>query len=251
MERPFKFERLFFKHRGQKLLGALWVPSGTGERPPGVLLLHGFPGMAPIMNELASSLCQEGFAPMIFHYRGCWGSGGRYSFLGALDDAQNALEILAQRQDLASDRIAVVGHSFGGLAAIHAAIKSEKVRVVVALCPLANMKEGLASSRKTILEARLPFVSGLTLKRALQEWEVMSKRYDPVYNIDKISPRPFLLVHGDQDDVIPKSCSTRLFSGASEPKEMFVVNGADHIFAGKQRLVVETTVNWLRSSLAL
>jgi len=249
-ERHFRFERLTFRSQGQKLIGAVWIPAETTRPPPGILLLHGFPGVAPIMNDLASSLCQAGFEPMIFHYRGCWGSGGRYSFLGALTDARKALNVLIRRKEVDGENIAVVGHSFGGLVAIHTATKSDNVKAVVALCPVSSLTKHLMSPhRKVILRRGLPFVSGLAMKKALSEWETLSERYDPIDYVDQISPRPFLLIHGDRDDIIPIECSTELLARAQEPKEMTVINGADHIFAGKRGFVTGRAVDWLGSVL--
>ncbi len=249
-ERKYKFERLVFRNEGQKLIGSLLMPSDT-ESPLGVLILHGFPGVPPVMSDLASALCQDGFAPMMIHYRGCWGSGGRYSFLGSLGDARRALALLALR-GVDARNLAVVGHSFGGLVAIHLAAYNNKVKAAVALCPVANLREDFPTRRtKMVLRRGLPFVAGLTMKKALQEWAVIAYRHDPINYVNRISPRPFLLIHGDEDDVIPVSCSRKLFSRALEPKEMVMVNEADHIFAGRQRLVTRKTVSWLRSALSL
>ena len=251
-ERPYKLERLIFRSRSQKLIGTLLIPSQTKVLPPGVLIMHGFPGVPPILYDLSSSLCQEGFAPMLFHYRGCWGSGGRYSFLGALKDAQEALEVLAQRKDVDESRLATVGHSFGGLAAIQTAAQNSSLKAVAALCPVASLKEDITGLHsKTILVRGLPFVSGLTMTDALKEWKAITEHYDPIYYVNKISPRPFLVIHGDKDDIIPIKCSTKLFSRAEEPKEIAVVNGADHIFSGKQRIVVGKTVSWLKKVISL
>jgi len=214
---------------------------------PAALVLHGFPGVAPIMNDLAWSLCQGGFVSMMFHYRGCWGSSGNYSFLGALEDAKKALKVLVQRKEIDVDRIAVLGHSFGGLIAIRLGVFYEWIKAVAAFCPVASLIDDLNVSQvKTILKRGLPFVFGLTMRNALKEWKTMANRHDPLNHVGKLSPRPFLLMHGDEDDIIPINCSIKLFSKAQEPKEKVIVKGVDHIFAGKQRLVVDKTVAWLK-----
>lgn len=236
----------------EKLIAAIWIPSEPEKRPPGLLVLHGFPGLAPIMNDLMSALCQEGFAPMMFHYRGSWGSGGRYDFLGALDDARRALAILSSREDVDAQNLTVIGHSFGGLVATYMAAWNARVKAAIALCPVASIEENLTlTHRKTILRRGLPFVSGLTIKKAQEQWETLAHRYDPVQYVDKISPRPLLLIHGDKDDIIPIDCSVKLFSKAQEPKELFVVEGADHIFAGRRQAVTDKVVSWLRSAFSL
>jgi len=249
-ERSYKLERLILKSSGHRLLGTIRVPTNTDFVPPPVLVLHGFPGIAPIMNDIASDLCQVGFAPMMFHYRGCWGSGGRYSFTGAVKDAKEALTFLSGREDVDFGRLGIVGHSLGGLIAIYRAARDETIRATVALCPVASLREDLtAQHMRVILRRGLPFVSGLKMKRALNEWKSLSDNYDPIDFVGKISPRSFLLVHGNKDDMIPLRCSERLFSRAQDPKDMLVVEGADHIFAGKQQVAIRKCLEWLKKAL--
>jgi alpha/beta superfamily hydrolase len=249
-ERSYTVERLIFKNAGHKLIGAIHKPSDIKAPPSAVLVLHGFPGMAPILNDVVSSLCQAGFAPMSFHYKGCWGSGGSYSFLGALHDTQKALDLVVNREDLDIDNLSIIGHSFGGLIAILMAAKNEIVKGVAALCPVANMKSELGSTRaKNILQRGLPFVSGFPMRKAVKEWEILSRQYEPIDYVKKIAPRPFLLIHGDKDDIIPLSCSKILFSKAFEPKNMSIIVGADHIFAGKHKKTIELIISWLHSNV--
>jgi alpha/beta superfamily hydrolase len=249
-ERSYTVERLTFKSAGHKLIGAIHKPSDMKKLPPAVLVLHGFPGMAPILNDIVFSICQSGYAPMTFHYRGCWGSNGDYSFLGALRDTQKALDLLVDRGDLDTTNISIIGHSFGGLIAILMSTKNDTVKNVAGLCPVANMKAELSSHRaETILKKGLPFVSGFSMSKAAIEWEALSKQYDPIFCVEKIAPRPFLLIHGDKDDIIPLKCSKVLFSKAFDPKKMSIVNGAGHIFAGSHKKTTELIVNWLNSNV--
>jgi len=249
-ERSYTVERLIFKSAGHRLIGALHKPSDMKAPPSVVLVLHGFPGMAPILSDVVSSLCQAGFAPMSFHYKGCWGSGGSYSFLGALRDTQKALDLVVDRKDLDVDNLSIIGHSFGGLIAILMAAKSEMIKNVAALCPVANMKAELSTIQaKNILQKGLPFVSGFPMRKAVKEWETLSRQYEPIDYVEKIAPRSFLLIHGDKDDIIPLSCSKILFSKAFEPKKMSIVSGADHIFAGNHKKTIELIISWLHSNV--
>jgi alpha/beta superfamily hydrolase len=123
---------------------------------------------------------------MSFHYKGCWGSGGSYSFLGALRDTQKALDLVVDRKDLDIDNLSIIGHSFGGLIAILMAAKSEMIKSVTALCPVANMKAALSSIRaKNILQKGLPFVSGFPMRKAVKEWETLSRQYEPIDYVEK------------------------------------------------------------------
>ena len=130
------------------------------------------------------------------------------------------------------------------------AAKSEMIKSVTALCPVANMKAELSSIRaKNILQKGLPFVSGFPMRKAVKEWETLSRQYEPIDYVEKIAPRPFLLIHGDKDDIIPLSCSKMLFSKAFEPKKMPTVSGADHIFAGNHKKTIESIISWHTSNV--
>jgi pimeloyl-ACP methyl ester carboxylesterase len=123
-----------FESAGVPLLGVLHVPAGPGPHPVAVLL-HGFPGNERNF-DLAQALRRAGYAALVFHYRGSWGVGGTYSWGNVLADAARsvpAVRDLAGAHDLDPDRIAVVGHSLGGFAALMTAAHDPSVRAVVAI----------------------------------------------------------------------------------------------------------------------
>jgi len=170
VEHSYKSERFIIKNEGEKLIGELITPGNIKKPCPGVLVLHGFPGMALIIYDLISALIQEGYAAMSFHYRGCWGSSGKYSYLGAIRDARKALSILIRKEGIDRERIATVGHSFGGLVAVNIASRNKKVKTTVALCPVADIERGFSKARiRMVLKRGLPFVSDLKVKEALAE----------------------------------------------------------------------------------
>ena len=54
-------------------------------------------------------------------------------------------------------------------------------------------------------------------------------RLSPVRTIARISPRNILLIHGLEDTSIDSGESRRLFEAAREPKELWLVPGAEHV----------------------
>lgn len=62
----------------------------------------------------------------------------------------------------------------------------------------------------------------------LQSW---MKGFDEIYSnkwIDKLSPRPILIIHGDQDDVVSPTSAFNLYERAGDPKEIIIIKGAGH-----------------------
>ena len=52
---------------------------------------------------------------------------------------------------------------------------------------------------------------------------------------NKVSPIPLLIIHGDNDKIVPLSHGETLFSAAGQPKEMWVVQNGGHIEAFRQK----------------
>ena len=103
---------------GQLMNGVVYLPAGSGPHPV-VVLLHGFPGNEQNL-DLAQAMRRAGWAVVTFHYRGTWGSGGAFSFDGAVEDGAAVLAWVrdpARAKQLQAKRIAVVGHSMGGYVA--------------------------------------------------------------------------------------------------------------------------------------
>jgi putative redox protein len=45
--------------------------------------------------------------------------------------------------------------------------------------------------------------------------------------------KPTFLIHGERDEVIPLKEIRKFYGQLSEPKELVVIDGADHLFDGK------------------
>src|SRR5215216_4681036 len=113
---------------GLTLSGALHIPHGhrPGARLPAFLVLHGFMGSKDESHAEIQAQMLEGFgyAALRFDMRGCGDSGGTRGFVLCMDqvaDTRNALTWLAQRPEIDPERIAVIGHSFGGAVSVYTA----------------------------------------------------------------------------------------------------------------------------------
>jgi uncharacterized protein len=135
---PASGQGIQFQSHGATLNGQLYRPAGEGVHPT-VVLLHGLPGNEQNL-DLAQSMRRAGWTVITFHYRGSWGSGGRYTLNGGIADAETLLNLLAQSTSaqawgVDASRIVLIGHSYGGFVAARAAADAPGVLGVVLLAP--------------------------------------------------------------------------------------------------------------------
>ncbi|MGI5861171.1 MAG: alpha/beta hydrolase [Myxococcales bacterium] len=106
-------------------------------------------------------------------------------------------------------RIGLVGHSFGGAVVISAAARAPEVATVVTL---ATQSYGT-------------------------EW------------VDQLPPRPILLVHGTEDEVLPPASSRLTFKRAAQPKQLYLIDGAGHLLDEVAEEVHGAVRDWLTTYL--
>lgn len=124
---PMDLHLVFFMSAGYRLHGRLFVASGQGPHP-NVILLHGFPG-EELNFDIAHALQKAGYNTLIFHYRGCWGSEGDWSWANTLEDTEAAIDFLSESNSkldyrINSNDIVLAGHSLGGFSALMTSIKN-------------------------------------------------------------------------------------------------------------------------------
>jgi pimeloyl-ACP methyl ester carboxylesterase len=111
---------LQFVSHGERVNAQLYRPAGAGPHPA-VILLHGLPGNEQNL-DLARAMQRAGWAVITFHYRGSWGSGGRFTLEGGCDDVDALVAEMEGPQGVGKwhvdpRRIVVMGHSYGGYVA--------------------------------------------------------------------------------------------------------------------------------------
>ena len=109
-------------------MGTLFLPdrAAAWNQVPAVVLLHGSGGIAPGREpEYAHQLAAQGIAALVVDYYGARGTGPEYPYmqrvLGVTEfdvvaDAYGALRALSRHPSIDSERIVLVGFSYGGMA---------------------------------------------------------------------------------------------------------------------------------------
>jgi dipeptidyl aminopeptidase/acylaminoacyl peptidase len=238
---------------GLELAGELYVPSG-GEVHPALCICHGIPSVPPDPTHkgytlLAQRFCNAGFVTLIFNFRGTGRSQGNLDILGWTRDLHAALDFLYNLNAVDKTRFCLLGFSGGAAVSVYAAAHDPRVSLVVTCACPADFRS--FSQRETPPETIQRFrqigaIKDENFPQSIEEWQKGFETVTPIKWIDKISPCPLLLVHGDADELIPLEHAQKLYQKAKEPKELKIIPGARH----KMRLekaAMDVVLDWLKA----
>jgi len=246
-----------FTSEGEVLRGDFVVPSGDGPFP-GVCKFHGLPGSRDQVRGIASRLASAGFVVLTFDFRGFRRSDGVFRLSGEIEDARNAVTHLLESDLSVEGWLGAYGASYGAAVAVCSAVRDKRISCV---CLRAPVYDTVAFVRSPMIQPAIDEllktdpdeVHGLAeprLRRQMLQWMVEDgARFNPINEISKISPRSLLVITGDADEAIDLAGVKRLFELAGEPKDLVVVEGADHGLTDPNAYekTMDQAVAWFRS----
>ena len=224
---------------GLRLRAHLALPPATSGGPGtvrhGLVLCHGFPpgpkgasATGLTYPQLAQRLAADaGWAVLTFNFRGAGDSPGDFSLGGWLDDVRAAIDHLPRVADI--DGVWVAGFSTGGSLALCAAGEDERVRGAAAFAAPADF-DGWASDPGRFLEhaREIGLVRTKGFPADVDMWARELREIRPLSLVGKIPPRPVLIVHGSDDEVVPLMDARALADAADGEVELRVLTGAGH-----------------------
>lgn len=241
-------EEVRFGEPGGPLLGGLLFRPGfsaaSGSGRHGVVLVHGFPqpGMVPAapsygFGPVAARLALEtGAVVLTFDFRGTGVSEGDFSLSGWNADLVAAMGTL--REVPSVERIWLVGFAAGATLAICAAGRDSDIAGVAAFAPQAEFTDRAVDPRRLVAQAR---AAGLLKDPAFPPdpaaWARELRTLRPYALAAKIPPRPLLIVHGANDEVVPLADARELAEAAHVSAELRVLAGAGHMVLHDPRAI--------------
>ena len=223
-----------------------------GDGPfPVIVAIHGG-GWAAGRKEEAQGIRQasRGYAVAAISYR----LSGVATYPAQIEDCKAAVRWLranAKKYNLDAERIGATGHSAGGhLASLLGTAGSAKEfdkgdrlefsSQVKAVCALSGPTDFLQMDAHALKDAKLKHdfpgsPESRLIGGPIQKNEEKVARANPITYVSKESP-PFLLIHGDQDPLVPVHQAQLLYDALKEkgvPVQLHIVKGAGHGVGGR------------------
>ena len=237
---------------GETLAGTFHVPTRNSRR--GIILGHCFTCSrhTRILRDLSLALVDEGFKVLRFDFSGNGQSEGSFSesvYSKQISDMKIAASFMTAE---GVSWFGLAGHSMGAMVALLAATEMDNVRAV---CTLASKASALHSTyflnesqlHELKNTGRVHFVSrGRNLELTDDFFADAAK-----YELSKVLPslvQPWLIVHGDRDEIIPVRDAYRLQQYKPEDTELQIISDADHMFSQDvhRQEVTELVVRWFK-----
>lgn len=233
-------ELLEIPFAGTTLPGYLRRPAGVG-RPPLAVLVPGADSTKEELYDLSEHLVRRGVAAFAFDGPG----HGLVSFrLKVRPDQETAvvavLDTLLERDDLAGDRVAVCGISYGGLFAIRAAAVDERVRAAVSISSWYS-PAGRFAHQDPLSQSGLRHYLGEE-PAAVQDAMTVAGFAERVHV-------PVLQIYGAQDAASPPSEGERTAAALAGPNELVVLEEGVHVANNIPYRSRTLAADWLAETL--
>lgn len=255
-------ERVEVPYEGKTLPGYLLKAEGGG-RKPAMVIVNGLDTAKELVALFAGvEIMRRGIHALIIDGPG-QGESLRLRNIPSRHDyevpATAALDFLAKRDDIAADRVGVMGISLGGYYAPRAAAMQSRFKACVAWGAQYSYY-GVWRERWEILQRdknkssapnfQLPWVLGVPDMAA-----AMEKLVD--FTLEGVAEKircPFLIVHGEKDTIVPLETARRLHDAvSSKVKELKVFTmeqgGSEHCQIDNRQLGANYIADWLADHL--
>lgn len=229
-----------------QLNAVLYTPAERG-RDRAVIFCHGFRGSKEGGGRalsLAARVAGNGFAALLFDFT-------PLSLLSVQVDEVRA--VVDYCRHVVSSRAVLFGRSMGGSAAL-AVTAADKL--IGGLCLWSAPHDLHETFRLSLGNGYTRLLGGAPVS-VVDEFGHVRLTPDFLHDFDRFdlltcaglaSGRPLLVVHGENDEIVPLRQAAEIFDRAGELKKMTVIPGADHRFLSGHEQAAAALLDWLEAS---
>lgn len=192
------------------------------------------------------ALILEGYCCATFNFRGCGLSEGSIDMRDWYSDLEAVVSRICDTPGIDDAAVHCVAFSAGGAIASRYASLEKRFRSLLLMATPENFSEILPTDPSVLRDhfKRIGVIRDEHFPSDLGAWYKGFLDLEPAKWLPFVSPCPVGIVHGDQDEVVPREHSERLFAAACFPKKLTMVEGAAHQLRKDPR-TVEIIREWL------
>lgn len=210
------------------------IDSPEGDVKSWALFAHGFSigkDLKPI-RTISRTLVEEGFGMLRFDFTGLGESGGDFSETNFSTNVADLLACANYLKEHKQEPCVLIGHSFGGTAALKAADEIPNCKAVATIgspCDTTHIVHQFADQLEEIE------VEGeAQIMLAGRPFIIREQFLDDVSNHDIAAEiadldRALMIFHSPQDKVVGIENASHIYSKARHPKSFVSLDGADHL----------------------
>lgn len=238
-----------------KLAAVLQTPKHKKTYPL-VIIAHGFNANKEmyLLTDLAKQLNERGMAVLLFDFNGHGTSEGAFLDMTIPNELEDARHVYAYAEKLPRVRsISMAGHSMGAVvtAMLAGELGADKIKTIVLLSPAPELTEdtakgdlfGVQYDPKNVPEY-ITLSNGLKVGRAF----LVTTSEVPIYEISKRYTGPVLVVHSQDDPLVPYHYGVE-FSQIYGNARLETVWGLDHNFTQDTPAVNRKIADYLAEQL--
>ena len=211
-----------------------------------VVLGHGVTGNKdrPFIVALAEGLASAGIPALRISFSGNGDSEGEFTDSTISKEVEELGTVLDVLDDYT---VCYVGHSMGGAVGVLRASEDNRIKLLLSLAGMVHTK---AFAQREFGDV----APGEGFMWDEPDCPLSQAYMDDLTQIDTVVGRapqitvPWLLVHGDEDDVVPIEDSYDILAKANHPTQLIELEGANHVFSEEfTPVMVEKVVAWIKT----
>lgn len=237
------------RNRNGERLDFTFHPGATA-RGPVVVIAHGLTSYKdrPWLIALSEALAVEGIASLRFSFAGNGASEGRFEDATLTKEVDDLGSVLDALERAGFKQIALAGHSMGGAVSLLRTAVDPRVRALASLAGMFHVQSFMQRHFGMLVPGRDSMFDkpDCIWSKALAEDAV---RIGSLFDSAARVRIPWLLVHGDADELVPFSDSLDAKAAADGRPELVTLPGVDHRFTGAVPEFTAAVAPWLRRVL--
>lgn len=200
----------------------------------------------PWQTELASALAAAGLPSLLVSFAGNGLSDGRFEDVTPTKEAADLGSVIDALHAWGVQRVAYAGHSMGGAVGVLRASVDARVGALVSLAGMFHVHVFMQRTFGHLVPGE-----GLMLDKPGCVWNTTlaadAARLGSLHAQAAAVRVPWLLVHGDADELVPLQDSLDARAAAADRPELVVLPGVDHRFTDAIPAMSSAVVNFLTS----